>query len=589
MGASPSICLGSRTMMSTRKLTCMVVALLLGGRLFIPAQEPSASPGMRKGAAVTEPSPSASRPDSDTPAPVTRAGFVPMQHEKKLVEKFDEDGDGRLNAVERKTAREFPAKARVERVGTRGSSAIVGASRAALGGAKAKQPALEFPPRLTPAEVKWYPAMPLYDSQIVRTLFLDFESSDWEEELVYFNNTDVEVPAKLTVDGHTYESVGVHFRGMSSFVMAGEGRKRSLNLSLDFVHKDQRCGGYRTINLLNSAGDPTLLRTVLYSQIAREYIPAPKANWVRVVINGEKWGIYVNVQQFNKDFIGEWFGTKDGARWKAPGSPAGEAGLEYLGEDVPEYRRRFEIKSADDTGSWAALIELCRVLNTTPAEQLQEKLSPILDLDGTLRFLALENVFINTDGYWSRASDFLLYRDVKGRFHILPYDTNETFSETVHRSAAPRSDRQDSTGVYVLPDNPREESSGAGGVQLDPLAGTRDPKKPLLSKLLAVPVLRARYLGFVREIAEEWCDWNRVGPIARQYHALIADGVKADTHKLGSFEAFMKGLGEDSEAEPLPGRHPIISLKRFVQERRGFLLTHPAIRHPAGSTETSNQ
>ena len=32
-------------------------------------------------------------------------------------------------------------------------------------------------------------------------------------------------------------------------------------------------------------------------------VPAPKANFVRLVINGENWGIYANVQQFNKDFL----------------------------------------------------------------------------------------------------------------------------------------------------------------------------------------------------------------------------------------------------------------------------------------------
>ncbi|MEJ7637520.1 MAG: CotH kinase family protein [Singulisphaera sp.] len=47
------------------------------------------------------------------------------------------------------------------------------------------------------------------------------------------------------------------------------------------------------MNLLNSHEDPTFLHTVLYFDIARHYIP-PKANFVRVVINGESWGLYVN-------------------------------------------------------------------------------------------------------------------------------------------------------------------------------------------------------------------------------------------------------------------------------------------------------
>jgi hypothetical protein len=37
--------------------------------------------------------------------------------------------------------------------------------------------------------------------------------------------------------------------------------------------------------------------------------------------------------------------------------------------------------------------------------------------------------------------------------------------------------------------------------------------KPLRSKLLAVPALRAKYLALVRDIADRWLDWNRIGPL----------------------------------------------------------------------------
>src|SRR5207244_8445883 len=181
---------------------------------------------------------------------------------------------------------------------------------------------------------------------------------------------------------------------MSSFGMVGEGRKRSLNLSLDFVHPDQQLGGYRTLNLLNSHEDPTFLRSILFYQIAREYVPAPKANFARVVINGESWGVYVNVQQFNKDFVKDWFGTKKGARWKVPGSPNGRGSLAYLGDDAAAYRRIYEIKSKDNAKSWADLIRLGKILNETPTEKLVAALGPILDVDGALKFLALDNALI---------------------------------------------------------------------------------------------------------------------------------------------------------------------------------------------------
>jgi len=373
------------------------------------------------------------------------------------------------------------------------------------------------------------------------------------------------VPAKLTVDGKTFPDVGVHFRGASSFFTVGEGRKRSLNVSLDFVHADEQLGGYRTFNLLNSHTDPTFLRTILYYQVAREYIAAPKANFARVVINGESWGVYVNAQQFNKDLVKDWFGTVKGARWKVPGSPRGRGGLNYLGEDVREYRRIYDIKTKDDPKSWADLIHLCKVLNETPPDQLEKALDPLLDMDGALKFLALENALINNDGYWIRSSDYNLYQDEKGRFHIIPHDANETFR---------------------APEGP---GFGGGprvnGVELDPLAGADDPNKPLLTKLLAVPALRTRYLGNIRELAQNWLDWNKLGPLAQRYQAVIADDVRTDTRKLYPTEAFAKGVTEDVQEQGFRGPRRSISLRSFVEQRRAFLLNHADVKRAGISIE----
>jgi hypothetical protein len=270
------------------------------------------------------------------------------------------------------------------------------------------------------------------------------------------------------------------------------------------------------------------VKSVLFAEIARDYIFAPKANFMRVVINGENWGIYPHVQPFNRDLIRDWFKTSDGPRWNAPGSPRGRAGLEYLGADVDAYKRTYEIKTKDDPKSWADLINLTKVLNQTPLDQLEAALAPVLDVDGVLKFLALDNALGNNDGYWVRASDYDLYQDQAGRFHITPHDFNETFS----------------------------------GAELDPLTGLDDPSRPLRSRLLAVPALRARYLQYVRDIAERWLDWKTLGPIAARHQALIAADVKMDTRKLYGFESFdAAGPGRDS-------------IKTFADRRRAFLLAY---------------
>ncbi|MBM4069614.1 MAG: spore coat protein CotH [Planctomycetes bacterium] len=445
-------------------------------------------------------------------------------------------------------------------------------------GGKGREPAKPGP-RVKPDEVKVHPDAPLYDPNVLRTLFIDFPSQDWEAELADFYRSDVEVPATLTVDGKKYENVGVHFRGMSSFFAVPAGYKRSLNLSLGFVNKKQQLHGYKTLNLLNAHDDPTLMHTVLFSHIARQHIPAPKANYVKVVINGESWGIYVNAQQFNKNFLVENYKTAKGARWKVQGSPGAGGGLDYIGDNIEDYKRRYQIKSKDRDKDWKALITLCRTLDQTPPDKLEAALKPMLDIDGVLWFLALDNAVINGDGYWTRASDYSIYRDPRGVFHVIPHDTNETFQPAMNfgfGGFGPKGGGKDGA---------RNDKGGIGGrvpaFDLDPLVGLNDARKPLRSKLLAVPALRERYLDNVRRIAESSFDWAKLKPVIDRYRALIEKEVEVETRKLYSLADFQSSHVETAPAGG--GRGASLNLRRFADQRRAFLLNHEAIKKAGGA------
>jgi len=505
-----------------------------------------------------------------------RGGFGgPMQQERPVVAQFDKNGDKRLDAAERKAAREWLATQPARGFGGR---------RGGGGGATPAEPGR----KLTAADVKSYPNTPVYDPGVIRTVFLQFDAADWEQELAAFNNTDVEVPAAATIDGKVYKDVGVHFRGMSSYFMVPEGRKRSLNLSFDFVDEKQALGGYKTLNLLNAASDPSFLRAVLYTEIASHYAPAPKMNYMRVVINGENWGLYLNTQQFNKDFTRDVFASTKGARWKVPGSPGGQAGFGYLGENVADYKPFYTMTSKEDPKAWADLIKVFKVLNETPADKLEAALAPIFDVDGALKFLAVEVALVNTDGFWTRASDYSLYQDEKGLIHIVPHDVNEGMG--TEEGGGRRGGGPGGPGGFMIrgggpggpppgmgdPNGPPPPPMGPGGFggrggfgrgggpDLDPLVGLDDNSKALRSKLLAVPALRAKYLSYVRDIANKWLDWNTLGPIAQKYHDLIAADVAIDTRKLFDNTGFENGVA---------------SVKSFADARRAFLLKATA---PAG-------
>jgi hypothetical protein len=121
---------------------------------------------------------------------------------------------------------------------------------------------------------------------------------------------------------------------------------------------------------------------------------------------------------------------------------------------------------------------------------------------------------------------------------------------------------------------------GGGGVKLDPLVSATDASKPFISRLLSVPAWRERYLGYVRDMAERWLDWQKLGAVASEYHKLIAEDVDRDTRKLESTEAFEASLegGAKTENEGYSFHGPpSISLKSFADQRRAYLLENAEV------------
>ncbi len=549
--------------------------------------------------------------------------------ERKILKDFDTDKNGWLNDDERVDARKEAKK---------GGGGRPGGGRPGGGGGEAGKPG----PKVKVEDAMTYADTKPFDSTVLRTFFFEFKNADWEQELQDFHGTDVDVTATLTVDGKKYPNVGVHFRGMSSYGMVPAGSKRSLNVAFDLADEKQKWHDQKTLNLLNIHEDATFLNTALYSHVANQYIPAPKANMVKVVINGESWGVYSSVQQFDKEFLKENFKTGKGTRWKVKGSPGGRGGLEYLGDKIDDYKRIYDMKTGDGTDekAWKALIEFTKVLNTTPEDKLEEALKPICDVDALLWFLALDVSLINCDGYWIRSSDYSIYLDDKNKFHFIPHDMNEAFRQPMgpgmggggrpggggfggpmappgtllpgpiqddlkltpeQKKELEKIQKETEDKLLELLDADQKKAwkemkdrfpggrpGGGGGpgggfpggpggggmgqvkgVELDPLVGLTDARKPLRSKVLAVPALKEKYLADVRTIAEKSLDWKTLGPVVKQYRELLSKEVEADTRKLESFEAFKKATADDATTSS--GRDGM-PLRAFADQRREYLL-----------------
>ena len=368
-----------------------------------------------------------------------------------------------------------------------------------------------------------------------------------------FYRTDVAVPADLVVNGKLYKDVGLKYRGNSSFRSVSPDLKRSMNLYIDHKHSDQKLLGYKTLNLLNANSDPTFMREVIYSHVARNYIPAFKGNFIKVVINGESWGLYSHIQQYNKDFLEDNFGTRAGTRWKIGAGGGGSGNLRYPGDKKEDYNG-FQQRTEGKEEAWKELEQFTKLLDETPVEELAEKLNGRFDLDSAMWSLALECVF-QDEGYFTRGSDYNLYLDPKGRFHLLQHDGNE---------------------VMNIPGGPGMPS-GLSGPKLEPFYNADNPDRPLMYKLFQVPHFKARYRHHLKTITQEWITWDKIGPLVEGYAALIREEIQKDVRKHSSYDAFEKGLIQTSS----DGRRTKLGLRPFTEGRREFLLNHPEVNLPS--------
>ncbi len=472
-------------------------------------------------------------------------GGSAQERTRKVLEQFDRDADGRLNSEERLAAREW-LKANPRNTGPgRGGRGGRGGGGRGAGQGEPEEAVAGKALMIAKDEVAFYPEQELYDNSVLRTIFIDFQNPEWMAELDDFYRTDVEVPATLTLDGQTYEGVGVGFRGNSSYFTLGDKKKKSMNISIDALVDGQRLQGYKTINLLNCHADPSYLREALHSAVANQFFPVLKASPVRLVINGESWGLYANVQQYNKDFLDDAFGTRKGFRWKIPAGRAGGGGLLYLGDDIEEYKNAYQMKSKGEgiEDAWIRLMEATRVLDETPDGELEAILPEFFDIDATLWFLAVDLVLVDGDGYFARASDYVLYEDLAGRFKPLPYDSNETFRNHSGRGGGPG--------------NPAT-------LETPPLALAEVDGRPL-ARLFSVPAWRARYLAHVRSLALEGLEQERFDDMFAELVGMIDEDVRLDEKGLYGYEAFSEALEE---------------LQDIVSRRREYLLMEDSLAGP---------
>lgn len=410
----------------------------------------------------------------------------------------------------------------------------------------------------------------------VQEVRIEFSQKYWDVKLDSLKNANPEARLVATawVNGQKFDSVGVRYKGNSSYFRTRKEtlKKLPMNIKLDFKKKGQVLkGGQNTLKLSNAFLDPSFLRDPLSYEVIRNYMPAPLCNFTKVYLNGKYWGVYINSESVDETFIQKHFGVQGGQivkcdpdNWKRirsqTGCPKGEnASLAYLNDNAGCYDAFYEV---DDPAAWKLLLNLIKVLNKTP-----EQIETVLDVDQTLWMLALNNTLVNLDSYnGSLSHNYYLWFDSTNVAHPIIWDLNMSIGGW----------RRDFSFQEMTDDQL---------IQYSPMAEFENLRRPLISKLLRNSLYRKVYLAHMRTITNDYLTSGKLLTRAQAMTKEIEPWVKADSLKLYTQADFQNALDKTMKMGP----DNVIGLRQLMGKRAEWLAKHPLLsKAPPTLTEAKS-
>lgn len=227
----------------------------------------------------------------------------------------------------------------------------------------------------------------------------------------------------LTTTGGSYGplQIGVRLKGRNSFrPLTG---KAAFKLKFNHSVGGQRFLGLKKLTLNNMVQDASMINEALAYELFRGAgVPAPRTGYAYVRVDGEDYGVYVNVETLDEISLPRWFGSTDHLY-------EGDFGLDLKAEDIGLY----EVDEGSDSDR-SDLEALVAAVDAT-AGSFSERLDELADLAEITRMWAVERYIGHWDGY-TRANglpnNYYLHSDATGRFTMLPWGTDQTFEGHLH-------------------------------------------------------------------------------------------------------------------------------------------------------------
>jgi len=308
--------------------------------------------------------------------------------------------------------------------------------------------------------------------------------------------------------------------------------KKNFKVSFNTFVPGRKWNGLEKMNLNGQANDPSVIRAKLASDLIPQLgVEATRANHAQVYINGDYYGLYINVEHIDERFAKAHFGSQQGNVYKC----TYPVDLVWEGSSPSNYEY-CEWTHGGDREPYSDLVHLIDVLNNSSDAALPCALEDVINVDDYLRQAAVDVMIGNWDGYIYNTNNlYLFHNPISDRFEYMIYDTDNTYGiDWVDRDWGTRD-------LYTW-------------------SRTGD-ERPLYQRLVANPLYRARFSWYIHRLATTL--------MADPAYSVRIDALKDRITPAASSDPYYPyemWQFHDSYTEALGG-HVDYGLKEFVQVR----------------------
>jgi spore coat protein CotH len=364
----------------------------------------------------------------------------------------------------------------------------------------------------------------------------------------------------------TLENAGFRLRGNTSRFS----QKKSFKISFNEYVQGRKYQGVKKINLNGQHNDPTLIREKLfYDTWKKAGLPERRTSFVKLYINQAYFGLYTNLEEFDKDWLERVYPENDGNLYKC----TYPADLVYINDNPQSYKdilsasvtggRAYDLQTNESLDDYSDLVKLITILNQADDTLSTDSISNHLNVDGVLKAFALDVATGNWDDYMYNKNNYFLYHNLTtGKFEFIAYDTDNTF------------------GVDWMNEDWATRNCLDWYVQSEP--------RPLAQRLLTVPEFKTKYERYLDTIARSIIDEESIFPHIDSLKNLITGAVANDTYRTldygYSMNDFFNGF-----IQAIDGHTPY-GIKPFLTKRKSKILEQlPPDAEPDSPPVTSGE